>query len=167
LNTQFHGVTSDPESARFLAERFYRFDPDWNRRFDPVYMSGFLGSVDIVDWIPVPFTVDEQLELRAKKFLDLQKFQFYARVSMEEGSLQSPIVKATIRDLDRDLYPDPGMVSQARKLLSQRVGVKVDEVVAEIEERLRNMKTDHLSSGYRQSPCSGQKSDIPAHEPVE
>lgn len=167
LNTQFHGVTSDPESARFLAERFYRFDPDWNRRMDPVYMSGLFGSVNIVDYTPVPFTVDEQLEIRMQKFLDLEPFQFYARASMQEGSLQSPLVKVSILDLDKDLYPDPSMVGQARELLSHRVGVKIQEIAREIEERLQNYQSGHLSMGEKQAPGSKQKPDIPPYESVE
>ena len=166
LNTQFHGVTSDPESARFLAERFYVYDPDWNRRWDPVYMSGFMGEINIVDWTPVPFTVDEQLELRAQKFKTLHPLQFYARVSTKEGSLQGPILKASIQDLDKDLFPDFEMVAQARELLSERVGVNVQEVVAEIEERMRNNQGDHLPPGNKQTPHVRHRPDIPAHEPV-
>ena len=130
-------------------------------------MSGFMGSIDIVDWTPVPFSVEEQLELNAEMFKRLKPLQFYARVSWEEGSLQSPLVKANIRDLDKDLFPDPDMVNQARKLLSQRVGVKVQEVVEEIENRLRNNQVDHVSSGYEQFPGAGRKPEIPAHELVE
>jgi hypothetical protein len=139
MNTQFHGVTSDPESARILAERFYRYDPQDNRRYDPVYMSS-MGSAKVIDWTPVPFSIEEQVELKAQNFLNLKPFEFYARVSNQEGSIQSPLHKVSIRDLDRDLYPDFEMVKKARLLLSQTVGVSLHDGLAEIAARQRKIK---------------------------
>jgi len=165
LNTQFHGVTSDPESARFLAERFFRFDQDWNRRWDPIYMSGLMGSIDIVDWTPVPFSVEEQLELRAQKFLDLQPFQFYARVSQQEGSAQAPLIKANIRDLDRDLYPNSNMASFAREVLSQKSGQPVKDILAEIASRVSKNKSGSNGSVSLEDPYD--EGGIPAYEPVD
>ena len=167
MNTQFHGATSDPESALFLAERFYRFDPDWNRRLDPIYMSGFMGSIKIVDWTPVPYSVEEQLELRKQKFLDLELFQFYARISQQEGSAKAPLIKVNIRDLDRDLFPDFDMVKEARKLLTHQFGVDIQEALTEIDNRLQDNQEINIAMESNRSQNWITQPDIPAYEPVE
>jgi len=161
MPTQFHGGASDPDSALMLAERFFRYDPKWNRRWDPVYMSGFMGGVQIVDWTPVPFSLEEQQELKSQKFRDLPPLSFYCRISKDEGSLQSPVIRASIRDLYRDIYPDPKMVADAKILLAERFGSPVEEVLAEISAR-QPLVAYNLDRGHEGHERLDELPDIPA-----
>lgn len=135
MPVQIHGVASDPDDAALLARRFLRYDPYRIKKTIPQYMSGFMGFPFVVQKLTEEFSADEQLILAAQRFMELDPFTFFARIPRREGSLRAPLIKMSIAELDRDLYPDPGLVEKARECLMRRTGLPIDDVLSRIAQR--------------------------------
>jgi hypothetical protein len=136
MGTQMIGVQTDPESAQYLADYFYRYQPNRAKRFEPVWMSVGMQP-QVIDLRPVDFTPEEQTLLSSYDFMDLGRFEFLVRTPRREGDLQAPLRRASIARLDQGIYPDEEWVTQACRLLMERRGRPVEEVLAEIEARQR------------------------------
>ena len=142
MGTQMIGRQTDPDSATLLANYFYRYWPYSVKRHEPIWMSGPSGPF-IVDHRPVDFTLEEQLLLDSYRFRDLAKFQFLVRAPLREGDLPGPPRRVSIARLDRGIYPNHELVSQARELLTERQGRPVKEVLAEIAGRQKRGARGH------------------------
>src|SRR5262249_41154115 len=89
MGTQVLGVTSDPDAALDMAGRFFRYEPGWVRKIEPVYMS-VAHTVAVIDYRTTEFTPEEQLLLKSYEFTGLRQFQFLVRPARAEGDLQGP-----------------------------------------------------------------------------
>jgi hypothetical protein len=134
MGTQMIGVQTDPESAQYLADYFYRYQPYDVKRYERVWMNDPFGPY-VIDHRPVEFTPEEQTLLNSYDFMDLRRFQFLVRASAREGDSQAPLRRVSIARFDAGLYPDEGLVTRARELLMRRDGRPVRKVLAEIAAR--------------------------------
>ncbi len=134
LGTQVYGITRDREAAKALAEYFYRYNPNWVRKYTPVWMS-ILFSPVIVDYTSDEFTVEEQTLLHSYKFTELKRFEFLVSVALDEGSYGTKLQYMTLDWFDRGLYPDDNILEDARRRLMLRSGVPVHTILAEIGKR--------------------------------
>lgn len=146
MPTQIHGVTSDPGAAEILAQRFFRFDPYWVKKYERVWMSDDFGPF-VVDHTSDEFSTDEQIKIHAQKFLNLRPFQFLVCLPNQEGSLIGPLRKMSISKLDPGLFPNAELVAYARDMLMQRDGQPIDNVLSEIQARTESAKgLTHMST---------------------
>jgi hypothetical protein len=136
MGTQMIGVQTDPQSARYLADYFCRYDPYEVKRHERVWGSAY-GDFYVIDYRPVEFTPEEQSLSNGYEFMDLQRFEFLVRAPRREGDLRAPLRRVSIAGLDRGLYPDQELVARARGLLMKRHGRSVREVLGEIAARQR------------------------------
>jgi hypothetical protein len=134
MGIQMIGVQTDPTSAQYLAEYFYRYQPYKVKRYERVWMSIF-NEPHVIDHRPVEFTPEEQTLLNSHTFMELGKFEFLVRAPRREGDLQAPLRRVSITALDHGLYPNEELVAQARELLMKRRGRPVGEVLREIAAR--------------------------------
>lgn len=134
MGTQMLGVTSDPDAALTLARQFFRYDPYWVKKREPVYFSS-MRVPEIIDYRDVEFTIEEQNRLHSYKFTDQGRFHFLVRTSLQEGDVRGSLRAVTLRNMDRDIYTDERLVAQAREILMEQRGRKVSEVLSEIEAR--------------------------------
>ena len=137
MGIQMIGVQTDPNTCRYLADYFHRYDPFLVHRWEPIWMMDpMLRSPFIVDYRPKDYTPEEQTILNSHEFMDLKKFEFLVRVPKEEGSLQAPVRKISIARLDQGRYPNEELTAQACALLMRRDGIPVRDVLDEIAARL-------------------------------
>ena len=130
MGTQIMGSTSDWESALYLAKQFYRYDP---------YL---VKKEELTGWgtRTVEYTIDEQDLLHSYTFTGLKRYQFWVRPALNEGMVGSHLYPVSIKNVDRGLYPNEELIKQARMLLMKHFGVPIDDVLREIEERVRQRK---------------------------
>ena len=135
LGTQILGVTSDMDAALAMARQYFSFEPDWIRRYEPVWMSGPMGAF-VVDYRPVEFTVEEQQYLTSEFFKKLRTFQFLVRPSASEGDMSGRIRPVDIRPIVAGHWLNEAFVESVRAELAAVTGVSTAKAVAEIEGRL-------------------------------
>jgi hypothetical protein len=128
MGTQIIGSTSDPESARFLASRFSRFDPSWVRKREPMYTS-YMGNTHVIDYRTVEYTRDEQAELRSFRFLDLPRYHFLVAVAANEGTAGGHLQRMTIERFDQGMFVNEELVTEARAILMRRNGRPMAELL--------------------------------------
>jgi hypothetical protein len=138
MGTQMIGVQTDPKSTQYLASYFCRYKPYKVKRHERVWMSDAFGPY-VVDHRPVEFTPEEQTLLSSHDFMDLGRFEFLVRAVQCEGDLRPPLRRISIAGLDCGLYPNEDLVTQARKLLMERHGRSVGEVLTEIAARQQRL----------------------------
>jgi hypothetical protein len=141
MGTQMIGVQTDPASAQYLANYFYRYQPYEVKRYERVWMSDYAETY-VIDLRPVEFTPEEQTLLNSYDFMDLGQFEFLVRAAQREGDLRAPLRRISIARFDRGIYPDDGLIGQARELLMKRQGRPVREILTRISARQRFLTTD-------------------------
>jgi len=152
MGNQLIGAQSDPHSAQYLAEYFYRYNPYLVKDYERVWMTDRLSLFPyVIDYRPVYFTPEEQVLLNSHRFLDLGRFEFIARVTRQEGDLRGEVHRVSIARVDPNQYPYPEWCAQARERLMQRDGRGVADVLAEIEAR-RPLVIETSSRGGATSP---------------
>lgn len=134
LGTQILGVTRDREAAKALSEYFYRYNPRWVKKYEPVWMSVMMEP-RIIDFRSEEYSSDEQILLNSYRFTDLRRFEFLVSPAVEEGSVTTRLEKISIDGFDQGLYPQKELIEDARRRLMQHAGRPVPEVIAEIEKR--------------------------------
>jgi hypothetical protein len=135
MGTQILGSTSDMEAALSTARTFYRVDPYKVKRYEPVYGS-VMGFPEVLDYRPIEFSVEEQQLLKSYKVKDQPAFHFLVRPAPGEGDTTGAVYPVTIRNFDKDIWVNEELVGKARSILSNRSGVPVSDVLAEIDLRL-------------------------------
>jgi hypothetical protein len=137
MGTQIIGVQSDPDTARYLAEKFIHYEPYLLKEQERVWFAEpVLRTPVVIDQRNIYFSPEEQDRLASYRFMDLRRFEFLVRSARAEGDVQGQLKKVSIAGLDRGLYLNNWWVSRARELLMQCRGWKVDEVLEEIAARL-------------------------------
>jgi hypothetical protein len=149
MGTQIFGSSADIDGALTLARQFFRYDPDWIKRCEPVYAS-YHGFSQIIDYRTVDFTVEEQALLTSYRVKDQGRFHFLVRPAFTEGEAARTVVPMTIQNLDRGEWVNEELVGKAREILSRRQGRRVGDVLDEIEGRLKRKSISPLSTRSRQ-----------------
>jgi len=137
LGTQIIGITSDWEASLTSAKQFFRYDPYWVKKYEPIGAQGYRS---------VEFTVEEQIQMASHKFTDLGRFQFLVRPALKEGSVMGCMLPISIYGFDHGLYPLQDQILRARELLTKRSGKSVNEILVEIDNRLSGRKVIQASS---------------------
>jgi len=132
--TLLQGRTSDPESATMLAQRLNRYNPYKVKMWENVWGS-MLGWPQVLEKRPVLFTPEEQQILASYHYMDLQQFEFEARLPPSEGNYTGDTRNFSITALDPGHFPDEELVAEARRLLVQRDGTPISAALEEIEAR--------------------------------
>jgi hypothetical protein len=132
--TLLQGRTSDPESATMLAQRLNRYDPYKVKMWENVWGSSS-GFPIVVEKRPVLFTPEEQQILASYHYMDLQQFEFEARLPRGEGNYTGGTRSFSIATLDPGHFPDEELVAEARRLLVQRDGTPISAALEEIAAR--------------------------------
>ncbi|MHA1290257.1 MAG: hypothetical protein ACTSPB_22980 [Candidatus Thorarchaeota archaeon] len=152
MGTQILGVTSDPVSAKYLADLFFKYRPYWVKKTEAVY--GNLDGVPIqIDTRTVEFTNEEQVLMESYFFRDQKTFQFYLRPAPGEGNIRGELRRMTIENFDKGIFPHPSYVPLAREKLMKLNGERIDALLEEIysrrqgkpqlnSPRIRNSKKD-------------------------
>lgn len=135
MGTQMLGVTSDAAAAVTLAQQFFRYDPHWVKKYEPVYF-GSQGVASIIDYRSVEYTVEEQFLLRSYDIRHQGRFHFLVRPALGEGETRGGLRPVSLAAFDTNRYPDEELVATARQLLVSRRGRRVGDVLAEIAARL-------------------------------
>jgi hypothetical protein len=134
LGTHFVGRLSDPESMRYLADRFVAYDPYLIKKTEPIYMSSF-GEAYIVDKRTHEFSLAEQRELTRQRFATLPKYRYLVSRTQREGEAPLPLSDCSIAPFVARRFPPPGLIADVRNQLSRRDGRPVRELVAAIAAR--------------------------------
>jgi hypothetical protein len=150
MGTQIVGSTSDHEAAVQLAKTFIPADPFRIKYRHPIYwgvpdtdhpiVTGprsvtFPNKPVVIDFRPEFMPLDEQHYLDAQRIKHQRTFHFLLRLALAEGTVAQTVYPITIKDFDAGMYGNEPVVARARSLLSQRVGVPIDSILAEIEQR--------------------------------
>lgn len=145
MGTQMIGLISGPEDALYLARQFFRYDPYWVKKREPVWMNteqpdtyGFIfgqAVPTIIDYRNVEFTPEEQMLQAMEHFHTMPKFQFLVRPALEEGQLGTTLKRVSIAQLDRSQYPDDAEIAELRGYLRQKGGIPVEHLLTEIHSR--------------------------------
>src|SRR5262249_12684690 len=113
MGTQIFGSTSDLDTAVQLARTLYKVDPYKAKRYEAVYGS-INGEPEVLDYRPVEFSTEEQHLLQSYKIKDQQAFHFLVRPAPGEGSVTSGVYPVTIRNFDKNIWPNEELVAEAR-----------------------------------------------------
>ena len=144
IGNQFYGVTSDPDSAVRTARRYHPFDPDWIRRQENVWGSrpigdGYTTPRDtehfVLDTREVDYSIQEQLEINSRDYVQMPPFSFMVGVSPREGQIPSSLNLLTTAHIDPGQFPQMDKLPLVRAMLMGRDGRVLDEVLQEIERR--------------------------------
>jgi len=111
MGTQIFGSTTDLASAIQLSRRFFRYDPYWVRKYQPMYSFGV-----VIDQTSVEFTMEEQAYLQALRFLDLPRYHFLVSPSLTEGTIPTQLYPVSIANVDPDMYVDEALVARPAAL---------------------------------------------------
>jgi hypothetical protein len=144
MGSQVMGLATDEDSARFLARRFFPYDPYRVKKTEPIYMS-YEGVASVIDHREIEFSIDEQLELNSRQFTDRETFHFLVTTATREGTAPTRAHAITTAPIDPGQYVDEAIVPKIRARLAKRSGRHIDEVITEIRERQKAI----LSPGIR------------------
>jgi hypothetical protein len=150
MGTQVLGVTADFESALAMAQELFRVDPHKVKRYERVWMAPpFLWPPEVIDVIPVEYTVEEQDRMAASQFKDLGLFEFLVRPARREGDTTGELISMSLANLDRGVWNDEALVAELRLRLSRRDGIPIETVLEEIDQRHRHVLTLHRKRGKK------------------
>lgn len=150
IGTQIVGVTSDPDSALKLARRYVKYDPYKKKKEEPIYGSESYTEFSdpflfpygehknrhiVIDHRPVEFTIEEQLELNSRRFLELEQSRFKIGTAYREGSLPTALSDLDTSHIEPGKYPQEYLLSYVRANLIERNGLPVQDVIGEITGR--------------------------------
>ena len=166
MGTQILGVTSDPDTATNLAHRYFRYQPNWVRKYEPVWMaSPHIPGISeyrmpsVVDYRSHEFTLEEQRLLKSYEFTNLRQFEFLVRPALGEGNTQGSLKRVDIASLVEGKYPDAKQVDTARNLLMERDGQNADDLLKEIAARRQSTTT--IPEVVAPQPLPSRRSKLP------
>jgi hypothetical protein len=122
LGTQFYGRMTDPDSMREVADRLTVHDPR-------------LGSWIIANGRDHELGFAELRETNRRRLAALPKYTFLVSRTVDEGEPPRPLETFSIAPLATRHYPDPALLASIRAQLTQRDGVPIADVLAEIARR--------------------------------
>ncbi len=122
LGTQFYGRMTDPDSMREVADRLTVHDPR-------------LGSWIIANGRDHEVGFAELRETNRRRLAALPKYTYLVSRTAREGEPPRPLETFSIAPLATRHYPDPKLLASIRAQLTQRDGVPIADVLAEIARR--------------------------------
>lgn len=122
LGTQFYGRMTDPDSMREVADRLTVHDPR-------------LGSWIIANGRDHEVGFAELRETNRRRLAALPKYTYLVSRTAREGEPPVPLETFSIAPLATRHYPDPALLASIRQQLTQRDGVPITDVLAEIARR--------------------------------
>lgn len=134
MGTQIFGSTADLDAAVNVARTFSKVDLYKVKRFEPMYGSEF-GMPKVLDYRPIEFSIEEQQLLQAYRLKEQPAFHFLVRPAPGEGTVTGRLRPVSIASFDKNIWPNEELVAEARKLLSRRSGVPVQQVLGDVETR--------------------------------
>jgi hypothetical protein len=134
MGTQIFGSTADLDAAVNVARSFLKLDPYKVKRYEPIYGSE-LGMPRVLDHRPVEFSIEEQQLMQAYRVKEQPAFHFLVRPASGEGTVAGGLYPVTIRNFDKNMWPNEELVAEARARLSKRSGVLVEKLLGEITTR--------------------------------
>jgi hypothetical protein len=147
------GLTSDWESAVYLAQEFMPPQPHRIKRYDPIYEAD--GAVK--HYRQIDMNLDEQLQQSAALFKNLPKFHFLVK---EVG--QPKLWPLDITTLDPGTYPDGARLAEAKAMLNERCGRPIPDILAEIDARQTVLRAGLL--GQPQMKSAARSANLEADE---
>jgi hypothetical protein len=177
MGTQCIGRATSPKEAEYLAEHFFRFDPHWIRKEEPVRMlltpppiltllgESELPKLMVVDVHTTEYTVEEQRVLHSYSLRDLKKFHFLTKMPASEGDRAGEVQLLDFSRIDLEQYPDKHQLPEIRRRLAKRSGYSKEELLAQIEQRsLKVVKKKAVQAPKEDSKLSS--SSTPTHDPT-
>lgn len=162
MGTKIIGVTQDMEAALTLAQELFPYDPRRIKRYDPVFAG---PQAQLVDLQPVGWTIQEQQHLAAQLFTRLRPFHFLVKPAQGEGDVTGNLYPLTIQNLDRNIWIDEEAVVQIRTSLLQKSGHALDEILAAVNDRRRQLlalaRPPASADVAGQAEVSGQEHNSP------
>ena len=177
LGTQMVGRISNPDDRYFLARYFFRYDPNWVKKREPVWMNlqqfdewgryMEISLPEVQDYRDVEFTPEEQL-LKAMEMFYLPRFQFCVRPALAEGTISQRLYRLSIERMDAGQYPDDGEVARILALLRRKCGIPIEALLAEIHAQRTNDE-DSVQKPLKPEPPPAILGTIPTqtHEKYE
>lgn len=160
MGTQILGVTTDPEAARYLTQIYFQYDPYLVKKYEPIY-SSVMGVPVLIDHTSVEFSTEEQLILHSYRFLQQGRFHFLVKPAAGEGDVTGVLRPISIKNFDRDIYPNEKRISELRERLMVNNGLLIQDVLTEISKRLvAPTRIKELPAGF-QSLDSTPREEIP------
>lgn len=160
MGTQILGVSHDQESALEMARQFFPYRPQ-PKRTEPVF-GGSGSEPTIIHERPVDYSLEEIRALSAQAFTQLGRFRFLAKLSSAEGETTGRLVPMTIEPLIGQWVKDT-TITEIRRLLAERDGRAITEVLEEIKERSQRIKSLRQSESDTQvDPDTLELKDTPA-----
>ncbi len=122
LGTQFYGRMTDPDSMREVADRLTVHDPR-------------LGSWVVANGRDHELGFTELRETNRRRLAALPKYTYLVSRTAREGEPPLPLETFSIAPLATRHYPDPVLLASIRAQLTQRDGVPIADVLADIARR--------------------------------
>ena len=146
LGTQFYGRMTDTDSMREVADRLTVHDPR-------------LGSWIVANGRDHELGFAELRETNRRRLAALPKYTYLVSRTAREGDPPRPLETFSIAPLATRHYPDPALLAAIRAQLTQRDGVPIAGVLAEIAQRGPGLArtltpTDPTSPTSRTTPTS-------------
>lgn len=188
VGTQMIGRISSPDDRLYLAKKFLQYAPLKTKQLIPQYFNmaepeilhvGLHPQVFarpnpvVLDYINETLSIDEQVQLLADRFRDLDRFRFLVRPATGEGSFAQRLHEISIEEIDYGRYPNEDVLAETRRQLRERDGYPVAQLLAEIRERQRPSITvrqhRHRKSAAKSPKPDGilEKSGDTAHDPSD
>ena len=155
MGTKIIGVTTDSEAALTLARELFPFDPTLISRFEPVYDSR--GT--LIDANPVYWSSQEQQLLAARRFRNMQPFNFLVKASSGEGNATGALVPLSIANIDKGIWVDETAVGALKRELMAQNGIPIErlfEVAALRQQQAQSIVTPRQENFSRE--------EIPTHD---
>jgi hypothetical protein len=166
------GQTSDEETAKLLASRFYDWDMYKVKKTDAVMgvtrdaMPGWPGASvipakhGVVAVRTTEITYEEHIYETSRRFLRLKSGTFLLGVGEGEGHVATSLRPISTRRVDQGEYVDEAFVGRIRAELMQRDGVQVDVLSQEITARVAGRPVP-ISRKPRNDEGNAQPQDRP------
>lgn len=139
LGTQVIGRVSDIDSALALAKELFKADPWKVKWYENVWASDSTNRLEtlhfVIDSRAVNMSIDEQILLQAYALKELNPFEFLVRPATVEGGVSRKVFRVRM-NVDKGLWVNEKLVSQARDVLLRRHGIPVEHILTEVKGRL-------------------------------
>jgi hypothetical protein len=134
LGTQCFGRMTDWETMEFVAKRYTEYTPDLVKSREEILRTWKGQAYSIGERVDTYSRV-EQREMTLDRLAKLPTFHYLASVTTAEGDPPRPVTDFSIARYAMRRFPPAEYLGQVRAALSQRDGVPIDTVLADIAAR--------------------------------
>jgi len=134
------GHQSDLESARSLARHLFQYTGQpMVKRWEPIFSGSPNGPV-LTGQRAIEYSLHEWEHLAANAFTKLPGFHFLVRAAEKEGTVTTPLLPMVVKEIGN--WVNQEKVATLRRELVRQIGRPLEEVLAEIEQRLQHKPGD-------------------------